>query len=391
MEYVEFFEPIDVSEFPSGDKYHESMLGNKIRVYKKEAAFPDMEGVKIAIIGVQDDRRAVGNKGCAQAPDHIRAYLYQLYRGETSVEIADLGNIKPGHTVEDTYYALSSVMYELIKSNVITIIVGGGQDLTFACYRAYENLGHTINIAAIDSSFDLGDAEDELTSKSYLSKIILHQPSFLFNYSNVGYQSYFADPQGVDLMTKLYFDVYRLGNVRADITEVEPIVRNADMLSFDITSIRQSDAPANASPSPNGFYGEEACQITRYAGMSNKLSSIGFFEVNPKFDKSGQTAHLTAQMIWYFIDGYVNRKEDNPLSNSKDYVKYRVSIKDNENEILFYKSNKTDRWWMDVPYPADQRYKFERHHLVPCSYSDYEIACKEEMPDRWWRTYQKLC
>jgi hypothetical protein len=248
----------------------------------------------------------------------------------------------------------------------------------------------TINIVSVDSSFDIGDGDKELNSQSYLSKIILHKPNLLFNYSNVGYQTYFVEQNAVGLMDKLYFDAHRLGQVRKNMENVEPIVRNADVLSFDISAIRQSDAPGNGNASPNGFYGEEACQICRYAGMSDKLSSIGIYEINPAFDNNKQTAHLASQMIWYFIDGFYNRKQDYPIVDKSEYTKYRVSITNHEHEIIFYKSNKSDRWWMDVPYPVNHQIKFERHHMVPCSYSDYETACSDEMPDKWWQTFQKL-
>ena len=190
-------------------------------------------------------------------------------------------------------------------------------------------------------------------------------------------------------MNKMYFDVFRLGEVRADMEEVEPIVRNADMISFDISAIRQSDAPGNKNVSPNGFYGEEACRITRYAGISDKTSSIGFYEVNPTVDERGQTAHLTAQMIWYFIDGFYSRKNDFPMKDKSNYIKYLVNLRKEDKEIVFYKSKKSDRWWMEVPCPTHMS-QYERHHLVPCSYADYQTACNEEMPDRWWQAYQKF-
>lgn len=237
---------------------------------------------------------------------------------------------------------------------------------------------------------DIGDADGDLNSQTYLGKIILHQPNYLFNFSNIGYQSYFVDTKALDLMTKLFFDSYRLGQVRANIEEVEPIVRNADILSFDISAIRQPDAPANNNSSPNGFYGEEACQIARYAGFSDKLSSIGFYETNPSLDNRSQTTHLVAQMIWYFIDGFYSRKKDFPIGDKTDYTKYSVILQEQKHELVFYKSNKSERWWMEVPYPPNKRIKYERHHLVPCSYSDYQTACNEDMPDRWWQTFQKL-
>jgi arginase family enzyme len=355
-----------------------------------EGDFPDLEDIDLAIIGVEEDRKAVNNEGCALAPDHVRENLYRLCQGNYAARVADLGNIRKGNSIEDTYYAVSDVLSTLLKKNIIPVIIGGSQDLTYSNYLAYTKLEQTINIVAVDSGFDIGDGDKELNSQSYLSKIILHRPNILFNFSNVGYQTYFAEQSAIALMEKLHFDAHRLGQVRKRIEDVEPIVRNADVLSFDVSAIRQSDAPGNGNASPNGFYGEEACQITRYAGMSDKLSSIGFYEINPAFDVSRQTVHLVAQMIWYFIDGFYNRKKDYPIVDKSEYTKYRVSITNHEHEIVFYKSNKSDRWWMDVPYPVNHQIKFERHHMVPCSYSDYETACQDEMPDKWWQTYQKL-
>jgi formiminoglutamase len=386
----EYFTPIDIAEFSGASSYVASSYGKLITAYTEEAEFPSLENVHIAIIGVAEDRNALNNEGCGLAADYVRENLYKLFQGNYTSKIVDLGTIKKGNTIDDTYFAVTDVIAQLLKKQIIPIVIGGSQDLTYCNYLAYLKMEQTINIVTVDSSFDIGDGDKKLDSGSYLSKIILHKPNILFNFSNIGYQTYFVEQNSIELMNKLYFDAHRLGQVRKNMEMVEPIVRNADVMSFDVSAIRQSDAPGNGNASPNGFYGEEACQITRYAGMSDKLTSIGFYEINPVFDTNKQTAHLVAQMIWYFIDGYYNRKKDYPIVDKTEYTKYRVSIKDHEHEIVFYKSNKSDRWWMDVPYPINHQIKFERHHMVPCSYSDYETACSDEMPDRWWQTYQKL-
>jgi len=386
----EYFTPIDTSQFTGTVFYTATSYGKLIKAYTDPDIFPELENIQLAIIGVEEDRKALNNEGCGLAADYVRENLYRLFQGNYTAKIADLGNIRKGNSIDDSYFAVTDVLSQLLKKNIIPIIIGGSQDLTYCNYLAYLKMEQTINIVSIDSSFDIGDGDRELNSQSYLSKIILHKPNILFNHSNVGYQTYFVEQNAVELMNKLYFDTHRLGQVRKHMEDVEPIVRNADVLSFDISAIRQSDAPGNGNASPNGFYGEEACQITRYAGMSDKLSSIGFYEINPAFDNNKQTAHLAAQMIWYFIDGFYNRKQDYPIVDKSEYTKYRVSITNHEHEIIFYKSNKSDRWWMDVPYPLNHKIKFERHHMVPCSYSDYETACRDEMPDKWWQTFQKL-
>lgn len=385
-----FFTPVDLFLINGDDTYKELQFGSLFAIYSEGDEFPELEGIDIAILGVAEDRNAGNNEGCSKAPDCVRSFLYKLYGGSFNAKVADLGNINPGHSTDDTYFALKTTVDFLVRKNIIPVILGGSQDLTYAQFLGYKDLEQTINIAAIDSVFDLGNPDEDITNTSYLGKIILHQPNYLFNYSNIGYQTYLVDQSSLQMMNKLYFDAYRLGQVRDKIEEAEPIIRQADMLTFDITAIKHSDAPANPNASPNGFYAEEACQMMRYAGMNDKLSSIGIYEINPAYDMSGKTAHLAAQMIWCFMDGFYNRKNDFPSRTNPDYLRFHVVLQDEKYEINFYKSKKSDRWWMEIPYPPHKDLKFERHTLIPCNYKDYEQATQNEIPDRWWQTYQKL-
>jgi formiminoglutamase len=303
MDLSIFFEPVQLKGYQHTEKTRRKMLGDTVKAYIQPNDFPSLKNADLAILGVNEDRPSVRNQGCGLAPDSIRKALYKLYQGNFKMRMVDLGNMLPGHTIEDTYFALTSVLAELLEHNITPIILGGGQDLTFAQYKAYEKLGRIINIVAIDPEFDLGPTGDPVNSRSYMSHVILQQPNYLFNYTNIGYQTYLVDQHAITLMKNLYFDTYRLGMVRGDMEEVEPMVRNADMLSFDISAIRMSDAPGNGNALPHGFYGEEMCQVFRYAGLSDKLSSIGIYEMNPRLDRQSQTAQLISQMIWYFIDG----------------------------------------------------------------------------------------
>jgi formiminoglutamase len=388
MDISEFFEPADPGYTP--DSSGILRMGDKITTFLDPSQFPEYQEADIVLIGVKEDRNAYNNEGCALAPDYVRKHLYRLFPGPFNFKIVDLGNIKPGFQVTDTYFALAAVIGEMLEKDIFPIIIGGSQDLTYANYQAYQNLGQIINIVSVDSMFDLGSSENEVTSRSFLSNIILHQPNYLFNYANLGYQTYFVDQDALKLMKNLMFDTYRLGLLRDNMEEAEPVVRNADLITVDVSAIRFSDAPGNANGTPNGFYGEEICKIIRYAGLSDKLTSIGFYETNPQYDRNGQTAHLVAQMIWYFMDGFYNRPHDFPFKNDDDYIRYRVNIADHKEELTFFKSKKTDRWWMEIPLQSEQRIKYQRHYLVPCSYQDYQAACTNDIPDRWWMVYQKL-
>ncbi|SFG61277.1 Arginase family enzyme [Pedobacter insulae] len=392
MSLSDFFSPINPDQFSPKNGFYTSQLGLKVDFFTDR--FPDLEEKKydIAIFSVKDDRGSINNSGCSLAGDYFRAQFYLLNEGAFTSKIIDLGNIIAGNEMSDTYFAVKTAVQQLIKLNILPLIIGGGQDLTYAQYLAYEALEQKVDLVVVDSKFDLEEDQEEdivTTSNSYLSKIFLHQPNFLFNFSNIGYQTYFVNQDSLKVMDKLYFDVHRLGEFVQDIGLTEPVIRNANMISFDMGAIRSGDAGANANAGPNGFYGEDACRIARYAGMNDKLSSIGFYEFNPAFDKNSQTAMLLAQMVWYFIEGYYNRKQDFPLTPKSQYIIYRTSLKDGSGEMNFVKSKRSDRWWMQVPYPTGIS-KNERYHLVPCRYEDYNTAVNGEMPDLWWRTYQKL-
>jgi len=390
MDIEIYFEPISLDLSAYTEQTVSFYVGNLIAPFTKIGQFPDLKEIKIAIFGVKEDRKSLKNSGCAEAPDKVREQLYPLLSHWNNIKIADLGNIRQGNSIGDTYFAVEEVVATLIRQDILPIIIGGSQDLTYANYLAYKNIGRLINIAAVDSVFDLGQEEEDLNAHSYLSRIILYQPNFLFNYTNIGYQSYFVNRDALQLMKKLFFEINRLGNVRANIAETEPMVRNAELVTFDVSAIRAADAPGSYYAGPNGLNGEDACRICRYAGMNDKLTSIGFYEFNPAYDIRHQTAQLVAQMIWYFLDGYANRQNDIPDKNSKDFIRFRVWLEDYKEELIFLKSKKTDRWWIDIPVKSKTGKGLLKYPYTPCSYADYQQALKQELPDRWWKLQQKL-
>jgi len=382
----EYLNPVDETLLAHAKMQPSQTLGQLIEIHTAQNGFPEVLNKKIAIIGVQESRASVGNFGSGSNLDEIRKELYKLYSGNWPVSVADLGNIKQGNTIEDTYFALQNLLSYLIKNKIIPIIIGGSQDLTYANYRAYDNLEQTVNMVAVDNKFNIGAIEDELTAESYLSKIVMNKPNNLFNFSNIGYQTYFNSQDELGLLDSLFFDTYRLGEVTNSIQLVEPLMRDADIVTVDLSSIRNADAPANKNATPNGFTGAEICTISRYAGISDKVTSFGIYEYNAKLDNKNQTAQLITQMIWYFIEGVNYRAKDYPFGLKDNYQKYIVPI--NDQVLNFHKSNKSGRWWMEIN--LNDNNKFKRHALIPCTYQDYISATNQEIPDRWIKTLKKL-
>jgi len=379
-----YLEPVKNNDKGKTSLYQSAQIANNIQYFLSSSQDTNnFSGLKIALLGVPEDRSSA-NYGCAKAPDLIRNELYRLFCPFNMPGIIDMGNLKSGISVNDTYVALRDVTKTLLSNGLIPVILGGSQDLTYALFLALEQLKHSVNITCIDSRIDIGDSRREMNSVSYISRIVLEKSNRLFNFSNIGSQNYLVSQDEMKLMEKLYFDSYRLGSTHSDIFSIEPVLRDTDLLSLDIGSVRQSEAPAQSKPSPNGFYAEEVCQFARFAGLSNRCNVFGLFEVNPDYDNQNLTISLAAQIIWHFIEGVSERKKD---SSKSECTRYIVKVEEIKQEITFYRCNKTNRWWIEIPYKQDLE---EKAITISCSYKDYKMTCKGDIPDRLWRVYQKL-
>ncbi|WP_264522400.1 formimidoylglutamase [Flavobacterium sp. N1994] len=381
MEF-DFLSPVDdeIIQFVKG--LSSQHLGSKV-AFHTDKDFPDIDQIKIAIVGVLENRGAVGYVDDEVNLNPIRKELYGLYPGNWQSSIADLGDIIPGNSLEDTFFALQKVAARLIRKGIIPIVIGGSQDLTYPLYRAYDNQEQMVNLVSIDNKFDLGKQEDGISANSYLSKIILDEPNNLFNYSNVGFQTYFNSQEEIDLIEKLYFDAYRLGEMSNNIELAEPVFRDADIVSLDLNSVKSSYSGNFITFNPNGFDGKEICSLARYAGISDKVSSFGVFNHNSTREESA----LIAQIVWYFIEGVNYRSNEYPFGTRENFLKYIVPLE--SEELVFYKSNKTGRWWIEINFFASQHNKLKKNTLLPCSHEEYLIACNQEIPERWWKAQRK--
>ncbi|PHK28414.1 arginase, partial [Nostoc linckia z16] len=292
-------------------------------------------------------------------------------------------NLPAGNTLSDTYYALKMLVAELIRMRIVPLVIGGTQDLTYGMYRAYDNLEQMVNLVCIDNKFDFGKENQEISMSSYLTRIIVDEPNNLFNYSNIGYQTYYNSQEEIDLIEKLYFDAYRLGEVSATPSIAEPVFRDADIVSLDMTAVESSSSGNVVNFFPNGFSGKEICTLARYAGISDKVSSFGIFN----HSSTRQEAALIAQVMWYFIEGVHYRSNEYPFGSKENYIRYIVPMEDEE--LVFYKSDRTDRWWIEISNVSHFNNKLKNNSLLPCTYDDYLNACDGGIPERLWKAQRK--
>ena len=382
MTIQSFFDP--VTDFLLDKKYPENSFYRQIQVHSEK--FPDLKEVHIALVGMREKRGAKKSESIERGSDEIREKLYDLKKGLIPYRIADLGDLISGDSLNDTYQNMRQVGEALMKQQILPIFFGGSHDLDYGQYLSYQKLKKLVSLVTVDSKVDMEESGPE--DGRHTQEIVLHQPNFLFSYTHLAYQSFLVDPTLINVMEKLYFDHVRLGQLRDKFKEAEPLIRDADLLSFDLSAIQSADAPGAVDAQPFGLSGEEACQVFWFAGMNEKLSSIGLYGYDPYFDDANnKTAKVAAVMIWYFIEGFYARK-DSLSFKSADYIKFTVSLDMKPNTLVFYKSKRSGKWWMEIPHNDTARY--DRVSTVPCSYADYQLAQKGEIPERWINAQIKL-
>jgi len=371
---IDFLQPINIHELSNDEGYRQTQIGQHIFLH--DEAFPDIDEADLVIVGCGETRGGgiMGGYSTA-APDAIRHELYSLYHWHSNVQLADVGNIRPGATITDTYAALKAVVSELIDHKKKVIILGGSHDVTMAQYQAYGALNKIIEITCVDARIDL-NMESPVPADNFLMNMLTGEPNYIRHYNHIGFQSYFVHPKMLETIDKLRFDCFRVGKVKENIEEMEPVIRNSNMLSFDLAAIQHAHAPANRL-TPNGFTGEEACILMQYTGMAPDMSTIGIYGYDVNKDTDALTAKQVSHMLWYLMDGVYRSKQEAPLTNLNEYNEFRLAFA--EVEATFLQSKRTGRWWMHMP---DGRY-------IACSHYDYITAASNDIPERWMRAVER--
>ena len=370
---MDFLDPVNLAEISLDAGYREGQVGMVVKIYEDE--FPDIDEAQIVLVGCTEQRGGalLHQSG---APNAIRTEFYSLYYWHQDIRLADIGNIKIGKTYQDTYAAMKIVLNELTHMGKTVVILGGSQDLTLAQYYTFVDDKKLMDAVGIDSIIDI-NIDSPFRSDNFLMEMLTAEPNYMRHYNHIGFQSYFVHPRMLETMDKLRFDCFRVGNVKEHIEEMEPVIRNCHMLSFDIAVLAHAYAPANTI-TPNGLNGEEACTLMQYAGMSPNMQSIGIYGYRPEKDVDNLTAKQISQMLWYLLDGRSRGKKEAMIDERESFNEFHTAFA--EVETVFLQSKKTGRWWMQLP---DKQF-------IACSYKDYLLASSNEIPERWLRAQERV-
>lgn len=375
QELTAYLEPLHFIDVYDRAQYNSNQIGKKIAVFPHDPIIPEL--TDIFIIGCGENRDNTTNNNWSNSPDAIRRALYKMYDWHPEIKVADLGNILEGPTAADTKAALATVLQYIHDAGKIAIVLGCSQDLTIQQYIPFKQSESMIEVGAIDLLMDIEESE-AINERSYLLEMLTEQPNYIKHFSLIGFQSYYTNPSLLQTLDRLRFDCYRLGRVRAHMEEMEASLRSCELITVDLNVLRSSEAPYHKEASPNGLFNDELCQLLRYAGMGDKIRSLGIYGYHEEYDETEIGAVQIAQMLWYFIDGYRVKLAEYPLSEKQEFEEYNVSMSNTASTFL--KSRRTGRWWMQLP----------DHSFIPATYNDYLIAAANDYPERWLRAQERL-
>jgi len=362
-----FLTPVNTFHISNDEGYLPGQLGQVLN----ETPVADAH---IILVGCNDYRGA--GLTAIDSADAIRKQLYQLYYWHEGVSMADIGNVKTGANLADTFAALKTVCSALMEAGKKVIVIGGSHDQTLAQYQAFADRKQIIEATIVDALIDL-QQDSPLRSQNFLLEMLLSQPNFIRQYNHIAFQSYFVHPRLLETIDKLRFDCYRVGKVKEHIEDMEPVIRSSHLLSFDMNAIAHAYAPA-VSLSPNGLSGVEACKLMQYAGMAANIETVGVYGFDATKDTNGLTAMQVAHMLWYYFDGYQKQQHEADIADRNAFNEFNTVC--SEVDTLFLQSKRTGRWWMQLP---DQSF-------TPCSYGDYLTASHNDLPERWLRVQERM-
>lgn len=380
MDIRQYFEAVDFSKYSGTikDAWRYS-LGQSIENTTGKTTRENIQKLDVVIFSVPWYNR-VWKNAKHNPTNKIREQLYFLSSINKKLKVADFGQLKKPKGEKGLLLALRDIIEYFNEIDVITVVIGGSQDITIGICEAFTSKPY-FSLTSVDSILDVKKGREVSSSANFLTQIFKRNPR-IFQFNLLGYQTHLVADE-LFLKTRGLSTHVRLGRLREDISGIEHVFRNSNVVSFDMNVLKSSEVQNISNGNPNGIYSEEACQIAKYSGLSNKLKVFGIFDTNCEKNNSEITFKLSAEIIWYFLEGCNNRT---PKRNEmqENLLMYRVEVKEIDNPLVFYQCAETGKWWFEVD--SLKREKL----LIACSKKEYIKASGNEIPGIWLKYIQKI-
>ncbi len=364
--FSEYFNPVKTEIIDSINKLDNSQLGSKLKINGRDN-LNSFEALDVVIFSINEYRFNSSIQKSFNANKDFRKKLYSLHYGNWDLNIYDFGDLENGNKISDTQFALEKILEFFSKNKILVLTIGGSQNLLYNVYSSQKQSLQKINLVSVDNKIDFSENDE-----SFLFKIIMDNNNKLENFSNIGFQKHLSSVPENKLIDKMYFESINLGKIKANINEAEPVLRDSNIVSFNINSVKSGDLN-NAHQYPNGLNSYELCSLSRFSGLSSRINIVSFFE---NWDLSIMNS-LLAESLWYVLDGYATRVDENPLDDSNDFIYYHIEL-DNY-KFKFYRSKLSDRWW--VEFLSEELITLKKD-IISCTLNDYNNCRNSVIPER---------
>ncbi len=415
MNLSSYLDPVSITLLSRLD--NPNLLGHNILIHTEEQ-LPDYYAAQICLVGLPEDafveqgfsdngklgaslvnssffmdedpaesQIKIGSKS-SNGADNIRAELYQLYKGQGNLVLADMGNLRPGPTAAQTAIRITQVCDMLHHAGAKVILIGPNQAATIQqveglCqYRDKQEQPKALSLTVVDHQLDMDYRPSGQDEHNFLNSLFLAAEPILFDFALLGHQNYLSDASQLAFLDQASFVSRRLGQHRDNPQMSELYMRQADCISMDLGSINGHEMRAVRDPKPFGLKGEEWCQLCWYAGHSTKLRSVGIYGYLPDEDRNGMAAKLVAVGLWHLLEGMAHSAHSQPITQ------YRVASPGLE-DVVFVNQSSENRWWV-----TQQRNNIKSLDddalLFACDASVYQEVLAGEVPQTLVRMMNRL-
>lgn len=271
------------------------------------AGYPADEGVT----------RNRGRAGAAQGPDALRAMLWKMgadarhagAHAELLRRTVDLGNLVTTGEVETDQQRLADLLQPCLERGQTVVVLGGGHETSYGHFLGYVQAGKAVFIQNWDAHADVRETvEGKGHSGSPFRQALQHSSNLCSGYGVYGLQ-----PQSLARPHLEFLDRYRTDYRFIDVLDPDAAWQawqrgqQPVMATFDLDGLDQGFAPGVSAPCVNGMDRGVWLQAAYQAGRSPGVRSMDVVELNPAYDRDGQTARLAALTVWQFLQGLAQR------------------------------------------------------------------------------------
>ena len=276
---------------------------------------------KVVIVGFPSDEgvsRNGGRPGASEAPDAIRKELYKMTPDAEETELftnllehtTDIGNLKVSGELAADQEMLGNVVAGYLEQEVIPVILGGGHETAFGHFSGYAEAGLQTSIFNLDAHTDVRPLKDgKAHSGSPFRQALEHESGCAETYLAAGLQPHAVAKSHINYIEENEGSV--LFRDETNITSISGLFHQHGsdrlMATFDMDAVDQSQAPGVSAPCANGLQSDLWLTAAYLAGRNEETTSFDLSEMNPTYDRDGQTAKLAALTVWHFLLGVSQR------------------------------------------------------------------------------------